>query len=239
MAKRARSDLRTQAAVIRDRLEDKSFPTNPAFKPHAKGFIAIQTKLEAAASAVDDTDAAKADGLAAIGEADDQLDASLDAYADALSAAKLGPRLNPFKPFSKRSPSVMKDLPYAVEPDAVRALVAAVANKNPPAAVKKASAACLAKCAAVEKALAAYGKPASAYHKAVATRDALLPDMVKAIKALKTHAASAYADDAATLKALFAPPEAVQAPKQRRAKKAKAANGAPVKKAGDAATDQP
>lgn len=239
MAKSARSDLRRLAAAIRGRLDDDDFPMMPAFRAPAKAFSTTQTKFEAASAAVDEAESAKSDALAAVGEADDSLDASLDDYADDLSAAKLGPRQNPFKPFSKHSPSAMKDLPYAVEPKEVRALVAAVAKKNPPAAVKKAGTACLAKCTAVEKALAAYAKPASAYHKAVVARDALLPEMQKAIKTLKTHAASAYAEDEATLKALFAPPAAVLAPKLRRPRKAKPTNGAPAKPPSDAPTDQP
>jgi hypothetical protein len=47
--------------------------------------------------------------------------------------------------------------------------------------------------------------------------------MQKAIKTLRTHAASAFVDDPASLEALFAPPEAVQAPKKQRAKKPAAA----------------
>jgi hypothetical protein len=230
MAKSSRSDLRSQAAAIHDRLQDKDFPMNAAFKPRAQAFVVVATAFEASAAAVDAAEQEKSDALDAIGAADDGLDASLDAYADALSAAGLGPRLNPFKPFSKHSPSALKALAYAKEAEAARALVAAVAKKSPPAAVKKAGAGILARCTEVEKALKAYGKPSTAYQKALAVRDARLLEVQKAIKALKTHAASAYADDEATVKALFAPADAVQAPKQRRAKKAAKTveNGAPV-----------
>ncbi|APR76415.1 Hypothetical protein A7982_01762 [Minicystis rosea] len=203
--------------MIRDRLEDKAFPMKTAFKPHAKAFLAVEAKYAAAASAVDAAEETKRDALAAIGEADDALDAELDAYADVLSNAGLGPRLSPFKPFAKLTVSEVKALAYAKEAEAVRALVAAVAKKSPPANVTKAGAACLAKASAVEKALKAYGKPATAYQKALEQRAALLPDLQKAIKALRIHATSAYADDPATASTLFASPEAVQAPKQRRA----------------------
>ncbi|MFT3768824.1 MAG: hypothetical protein QM820_25550 [Minicystis sp.] len=198
------------------------------FKTHAKVFIAIQTQFEAAAVAAEKAERARDDALAVVGQADEALDGSIDTYADDLSAAKLGPRQNPFKPFSKHPPSAMKALPYATEPKAVRALVAEVSKKKPPANVVKSGAACLARCTAVEKALKDLGKPASAYQKALAARDALLPGLQKAIKTLKTHAASAYADDEATVKALFAPPDAVQAPKVRRLKTTKQAKPAPA-----------
>jgi hypothetical protein len=217
MAKSARSDLRKQAEAIRNRLEDKAFPMKAAFKPHAKAFIAVQTQFEATSAVVDEAEQAKSDALDTIGEADDALDASLDIYADEISREKLGPRQNPFKPFSKHPPSAMKILAYANEVEAVRDLVAEVAKKKPPASVVKAGATCLARGAAVDKALKAYGKPATAYQKALKERDARLPELQKALKTLKVHAASAYADDEATLETLFAPPEAVQAPKQRRA----------------------
>jgi len=237
MAKTARSDLRTQAATVRARLGDKAFPMKATFKPHVKTFIATQTKFEASAAAIDAAEQAKRDALAAVGEADDDLDGSVDAYADELSHDGLGPRLNPFKPFSKRSPSEVKEMAYATEVEVVRAVVAAVDKKKPPAAVKKAGKACLAKAAAVEKALAGYGKTATAYQRALVDREARMPEMQKALKTLKAHAASAYADDEATVKTLFAPPEAMQAPKKRRprakstekaaAEKA-ATNGAPA-----------
>lgn len=239
MAKTARSDLRTLAEAIRDRLEDKAFPMKAAFKPHAKTFIAVATHFEAAAATVDEAEQGKSDALDAIGESDEALDASLDTYADELSREKLGPRLNPFKPFSKHPPSAMKNLAYANEVEAVRELVAEVAKKKPPAPVTKAGAACLARAAAVDKALKAYGKPATAYQKALKERDARLPELQKAIKTLKVHAASAYADDAATLATLFAPPEAVQAPSPRRAPRKKAANGAPEAQAPGGALASP
>jgi hypothetical protein len=230
MAKTVRSDLRILAATVRARLEDKDFPMTAGFKPHAKAFIAEQTTFDAAAAAVDAAEEAKHDALALVGSADDELDTSVDGYADALSQHALGPRLNPFKPFSKYPPSKVKDLAYAIEVEVVRAIVAAVDKQKPPAAVIKAGKACLAHAAAVEKALAAYGKPATAYQKALAQRDARMPEMQKALKTLKKHAASAYADDEATVTSLFAPPEAVQAPKKRRPKSAKKAAAKSAKK---------
>ncbi len=210
--------LRKHAEAIRDRLEDKAFTKNAGFKPHAKAFIAVQTKFDAAATAAEKAESTRDDALGRVGQEDEALDKSLDEYADAVSAAKLGPRQNPFKPFSKHAPSALKELPYAKEPAAVRALVAEVAKKKPPAAVTKAASVCLKRCGAVEKALKDFGKPAAAYQKALAARDALLPELQKGMKTLKTHAASAFADDALSLAALFAPPDTLQVPKQRRKK---------------------
>lgn len=220
MAKRVRHDIRKVAQAIRDRLDDKAFPMTKGFGAYAKPFVATQTTYEKAAIAVEIASSGRDDALELLGQEDGGLDVSLDTYADDISAAKLGPRQNPFKPFSKYSPSAMKALPYATEPKEVRALVAEVAKKSPPPAVVKAGANCLAKCSAVEKALKDFGKPVAAYQKALATRDALLPDLQKALKTLKIHAASAFADDQSTLSALFAPPDAVVAPKQQRRKKA-------------------
>ena len=213
----ARSDLRILAEVIRDRLDDKAFVVKPAFKPHAKSFIAVQTKFASASALLDAAEQAKRDAL----------DAELDVYAGVVSSAGLGTRVRPCKAFTKLRVSDVKALAYAKEVDTVREIVAAVARTSPPANVTKAGTACLAKAAAVEKGLKAYSKPATAYQKALEQRDALLPELQKAIKTLKTHAASAYADDPATVKALFAPPEAVQAPKLRRAPRKPKAGAAP------------
>ncbi len=228
MATSSISTLRKHAEAIAERLEDKAFAKDAGFKPHAKNFIAIQTKFEAAAINAEKAEGARDVALELVGREDEALDTSLDGYADALSAAKLGPRLNPFKPFSKYALSVLKELPYAKEPVQVRALVAEVVKKKPPAAVTKAGALCLKRCAAVEKALKAFGKPAAAYQKELATRDALLPELQKGLKTLKTHAASVFAGDAVTLAALFAPPDALQVPRQRRKKAAPAPAKAPT-----------
>lgn len=232
MAKSSRSDVRTQAKTVRARLDDEAFPMKPEFKPHAKGFITTQTTYESAAAKADAAEQRKADALEAVGELDTVLDDGVDQYADTISANGLGTRQNPFKGFSKHSPGDMKVLAYANEVKAVRELVTAVEKKKPAAAVLKAGKLCLTRAAAVEKALAEYGKPATAYTVALAARDALAPDLQKALKALKTHAASAYAGDPATLKALFAPAEAVQAPKAKR-KATKTAK----KNAGEAVTN--
>lgn len=217
---------RAHAAAIATRLGDKGLGAGKKLGAHAKPFLDLQARFEAASAEADAAEVARSEALAAIGALDDALDASVDEYADAVSAAKLGPRANPFSPFSKYSPTKLKDRPYAEEPNDVRALVAAVGKKGPPAAVVAAGKACLARCAAVEKALAAYTKPTAAYEKALAARNAVLPDLLKAKKTLRVHAAAALIDDPATLKALFAKPTAVQAPKQRRAARAKAAEGA-------------
>lgn len=211
--------LRSYAGDIRDRLESKSAPMPKTMAPYAKAFIAVQAPFEHAAVVADDAETATHEALALVGKADDDLDAGVDDYADEVSGAKLGPRQNPFKPFSRYSPSVLEELPYSDEPTEVRALVAAVAKKSPPKAVVAGGATCLARCTAVEKRLKAYGTCSVAQVKALAARDLLKPGMQKAIKTLKTHAGSVLADDPAALEALFAPTTTLQAPKARRPKK--------------------
>jgi hypothetical protein len=66
--------------------------------------------------------------------------------------------------------------------------------------------------------LAKLTKPQAAFAKALAERDALLPEWSKALRTLRKHAAAAWDEDDGTYKALFAPLGAVQAPKKRRAK---------------------
>ena len=227
MSKSTPSDLRTQSTAVAERLADKSFGVPKAFLPHTKVFLAIFSKTEAAAVATDVALAARDEALASIGELDDSLDASVEEYGDVLVGAGLGPRANPFKPFSKYTVSRLKTLPYAEEPGEVRKLVAAVNKKSPPANVTKAGGACVARAAAVDKALKAYTKPAAAYAKALATRDALLPELQKGLKTLRVHAGAAYIDDPGALKALFGKAAAVQAPKKRRAKRG-AAEGTPA-----------
>ena len=100
-------------------------------------------------------------------------------------------------------------------------LVAAVLKKKPPSAVVKACALVTKNAKAVGAALAALVKPEAAYQKALLARDAGLPALVKATSKLKKHAALAWEDDEPeTYASVFAPPDAVQAPKSPTAKKA-------------------
>jgi hypothetical protein len=66
-------------------------------------------------------------------------------------------------------------------------------------------------------------KPQAAYTRALEAREALLPAWSKALRFLKKHTAAAWDEDVATYKSIFAPPEAVQAPKKKRPAKMAAA----------------
>src|SRR5208282_5945449 len=85
--------------------------------------------------------------------------------------------------------------------------------------VAKAVAACEKQANAVSSALAKLSKPQLAYSKSLAARDALLPTWMKSLNRLKKNAAAALFDDEGAYEALFAPPQAVQAPVHHRAKK--------------------
>jgi hypothetical protein len=228
-------ELRSLVNAIGGRIADKTVEITASFKPHVKIFLAIIGRFEAAAAAADEAEAARSKALGDIGDADDGLDEAVDAFANAVSAAELGPRMTPFAPFSKLSVSAIKALPYATEPTEVRKLVAAVAKKKPPKPVVKAGNVCLARAAAVDKAVRAYRGPKAAHTKAIAARDELLPEVVKALKTFKAHAGSAFAATPSALKALFAPPSAVEAPKKRRASKKAAAKANGAEPAGPAA----
>jgi hypothetical protein len=114
--------------------------------------------------------------------------------------------------------------PPTTEVREVRAMVAKIAKAKPASDIAKASAACAKAADAVERALRGLPGPQSAYVKALGARDALLLTWQKALSRLRKHAAAAWDDDPATVKAVFSPPDAVVAPVKRRAKKA--ANGA-------------
>jgi hypothetical protein len=230
MARKGKGEQRKHAALIRDRLCNGVFEIPEGLEGHVARFGELQAAYEQAAVATDAARKARAAALAAIGTADAALDESIEGLADAVSAAKLGPRANPFRRYSKHPPSALKALAYAKGTRAVRALVRAIRAVEPPPAVKKAAAACLARCAAVEAAIEAHVGPAAAYAVALAARDALLPGLQKGIKTLKLHAASAWVDAPGRFKAVFAPPSAIEAPKKRRARKAAARkdNGAPA-----------
>ncbi|HEX3343138.1 MAG TPA: hypothetical protein VHS09_01145 [Polyangiaceae bacterium] len=178
--------------------------------------------------------ATRDDALAAIGVADDALDAAVGDLADALVGAKMAPRKNAFAGFSAHPPSKVTLMAYASEVKEVLAICAKVKKQKPPADVAKAAAACEKLAGAVTKALASLSKPQLAYAGALAGRDALLPGWTKALTTLKRKTL-AELDDAAAARALFAPPERVQDPKKKRpAKKPAAPPAPPVPPAGAA-----
>jgi hypothetical protein len=214
---------RAQGEAILARLADLGTPA--ALKAPAKAFTQAQAELEAASKKVEAARDARDEALAAVGNADDVLDAAVLALADTMVGAGLGTRLRPLASFTTFAPSALTALAYADEVREVRAIVGKISKVKPGASVAKAAAACAKAADGVERALKAMPGPQSAYAKAIGARDALLLAWQKNLGRLKKHAALAWEDDPATLKAVFAAADVLVAPVKRRPKKA-ATNGA-------------
>jgi hypothetical protein len=219
MATTSIGEQRVYGRVVLERLDGAKAPAG--LKAPIAAFKKAHADYEKAAARVEEERARRDTALDAVGDADDRFDASASALADKVVGAGLGKRTSPFAAFSKLSPSGLAALPYAEEPKAARTLVAALKKAGPPADVLKAAAQLLKDADAVEAALGKLTKPQAAYAKSIADREALLPGWSKALRSLKRHAAAAWDEDEAMVKAIFAPPGAVQAPKKTRAKKAK------------------
>ncbi|HEY8078528.1 MAG TPA: hypothetical protein VIF62_30570, partial [Labilithrix sp.] len=221
-------DQRVHGDEILERLRSERVP--PALKPVLAAFADAQKKLAAATDGTETARAARDAALEAVGKADAALDVEVGKLADALVGAGLGSRKQPFAKFSPRPPSKLVALGYAREAREVVALCKAVRRGKPAGAVAKAVAACEKGAANVQRAIAALAKPQAAYARALAARDALLPAWSAALARLKRHAAVAWESDVATLKSIFAAPEAVAAPHASRKKTVAAPkpNGAPA-----------
>jgi len=211
---------RRTATSITSRLAALTLPAG--LKPAAKRFTAAATDFVKAAEHVDAADMARDLALQDVSSADAELDAKIDTLVDLLPGAGLGTRQKPLKSFSTYSPTDLKALPFAKEPEEVASIVAGIQRMKPPANVSAACKACLTSGSAVKGKLKTYGAAQSAYVAALAARDELLPTLLKATRSLKTQAAAAWEDDKPKLKALFAAPDRVEAPKKARKKKASA-----------------
>jgi hypothetical protein len=219
MGKTNHREHQTDGDVLIDRLAATPLP--PALKKPAADF---KKAHEALATSNDDARTARTardEALAAVGVADDALDAAVSVLADKMAGAQMGTRKSPFAGFSKFSPSDVTGLAYADEVKEVLAFTARITKAKPPADVAKAVAACVKQANAVAAALAKLSKPQLAYSKSLAARDALLPTWAKSLNRLKKNAAAVWFDDDATYNAVFAAPERVQAPAHPRAKKQK------------------
>jgi hypothetical protein len=220
------SDYRHKGAALASRVLAAAIPK--ALTPVVKDFLAAQKAYEAAAVAVDTAQDVRDSALADVAAADAVLDASVDTLVDLLPGAGLGTRQQPLKGFSSKSPSEVKKMPYAEEPDEVDSAVKKILAKKPPADVVKACKAASANGAVVRKKLAIFPGKQAAYTKAITARDALLPGLLKATASLKNHALVVWEDDPATFKSVFAAPTRVEAPVEKRAKKKTAAPAAPA-----------
>jgi hypothetical protein len=221
MARKSTADQNAQGDVVLVRLA--AVPVPPGLKAFVAAFKKQHAALTAASRAADVARTSRDAALSAVGAADDALDAAVGVLADKIVGAGIGSRQKPFKAFSAYSPSVLIGLAYAVEAKEVLALSAKVkkaAKGN--ADVTKAAATCEKLSAGVTSALGKLSTPQLSYSKALAARDALLPGWTKSLDQLKKNAAAVWFDDPATYKAVFAPPEKVQAPVHARARKAAA-----------------
>ena len=219
MARKSTTDQNTLGDVVLDRLSSVTVPA--ALKPYVVGFKKSHSSLVAATTAAEAARTTRDAAIAAVTAADASLDAAVGVLANVIVGAGLGSRQKPFKGFSSYSPSKLTGLAYAVEAKEVLSITAKVkkvAKGN--AGVLKAAATCEKLSAGVTAALSKLSKPQLAYSKALGARDALLPGWTKALDQLKKNAAAVWFDDPATYKAVFAPPEKVQAPVHARKKKA-------------------
>ena len=218
------SDHRIQGDVILARLAETGVPA--ALKKPAAEFKKIHGALVVATKAAEAARVKRDDAMRTIAAADDALDTSVNALADMMVGAQMGTRKNAFATYSKHAPGALTGLAYAVEVKEVRALTAKLKKAKPSTgspAVAKAALACEKLAAAVDLAIKALTSPQLALHAAMAARDALLLDWMKALVKLKRKALGEWFDDDAKYEAVFAAPSAVQAPTRAVKTKAKAA----------------
>jgi hypothetical protein len=219
MARKSTADQTTLGDVVLDRLSSTTVPA--ALKPYVVGFKKSHTSLVAATTAAEAARTTRDAAIAAVTAADAALDAAVGVLANTIVGAGLGSRQKPFKGFSSYSPSKLTGLAYAVEAKEVLSITAKVKKVGSGnASVLKAAATCEKLSAGVSAALSKLSKPQLAYMKALGVRDALLPVWAKSLEQLKRNAAAVWFTDPATYKAVFAPPEKVQAPVHARKKKA-------------------
>lgn len=164
--------------------------------------------------------AARTAALAKVGELDEQLDARISRLADLLPGAGLGRRGAPFAGLSKHSPTELCDLGYASQVAETTKLVKAVRKAKPGREVLSVCEAIERDAGALAKQLPVYDAAQKAWIKAVAARDALLPDWQKALTRLRVLAKASFVDEPGAYEAIFARPEAIALPRRPRKKPA-------------------
>lgn len=182
-------------------------------------FEAIHTELANKQEAVIAAKALRDEGIAAIVSADRASDEAVLDLANALVGARLGNRKNPFRDFSEHTPAELNKLGYKAQIKATRALAKKVDAKRPGKAVTDATRRCTSNAAAQEKAIVALAKPQAAYAKALAARDALLPDWSLALDRLRRKATGAWAEDPEMVETIFAEPSSMEAGRTKRPRK--------------------
>jgi len=220
MARKDDSTLLSRVKTVLARLDDREAPKLPAaLAPDVKEFRSMAGPFLTAAEKAAEALGARDQALGKVGDADAALDVSIDDLADGIVGAKLGKRTTPFAGLSKHSPSALKNLAYKTEVDAVGDLLEALAEKNPPAAVKALAAKVQKNAATVQKMLDALTGPEARHVKARTARDALLAGASKAYGRFKLRAKAALLDEPGAYEAMFGGRAAVQAPVKKKAKK--------------------
>jgi len=217
MAKSMPMKYRAQGDAVLERMKNQAVPAS--IKAQLKLFQQVHARYLVAAEAVDEAHIARDSSLQLVAAADSTLDDSVELLAQKASGAGLGTRQAPLSAFTRHSVSVLTELAYKKEADAVIALVAKIAKAAVPKEVKTAASACAKNARAVLDQLRSLVKPQGSYDKALGARDNILPDWTKAYSRLKKFAAAAWYDEPATFQSVFAPVDAIQAPKARRNKK--------------------
>lgn len=172
-------------------------------KAAVEAFIKVDTKLQQLAEHEGKTEAAENAVMIEVGECDVARDTLLPELALALATAKLGPRVNPFKPFSKFSPALMSRLPFAEETKAIVDLCANVTKAKPPAPVKAIVKSLLKENARVHVALDRLDGPTTAHEEALFARNQFMPQWHKALSNLRVQMKAALASRPGAYEALF------------------------------------
>jgi len=210
-------DQRVQGAVVLERFA-KLATVPEGLVPHLEHFRKVHTVLEAATLAAEEARMARDGSLEAAAAADGALDLAVERLATAMVGAGLGKRTTPLSGFSRLSPSQLTRQAYLTEVKEVREVVARIAAKGPPEEVTRIIGDCLQQAAAVEAGLTAVAGPQAEVDRKTAARDQAAMDWSKAYGKLKRHAEVELEDQPATIRSLFAKPEAVQRPIKRRKK---------------------
>jgi len=217
MAKSTPMKYRAQGDAVLERMKIQAVPAS--IKAQLKSFQQVHARYLVAAEAVDEARIGRDNALQLVATADMTLDDSVELLAQKASGAGLGSRQAPLRAFTRRSVSALTQLAYKKEANEVIIVAAKIAKASTPKEVKAAASACAKNARAVLDQLRTLVKPQGAYDKALGARDEVLPDWTKAYSRLKKFAAAAWYDEPATFQSVFAPVDAIQAPKARRSKK--------------------
>ena len=195
-------------------------------KAAARELQAAHAAYSKAHDAASEQEQARRASLAAVGAADETLDAAINRLADKLIGAGVTQRKKPLGDFSPYAVSDLTGLAYAKEVAAAEKLARNVRKAKPPKDVLDAGTAVERAAAAVADALESYDRPQRAWQKSIAARDALLIPWQKALTRFRVLAKASLIDDEGAYEALVAEPEGIAVAKQKR--KPKAAPKPPV-----------